>query len=117
MTEKRFTVPLNYRCIQDNLTKERYMCEDKSEAIDLAYLWTSLNDENTHLKKILGFLKNDNAEDILNVLNSQENRIWELKQENEQLKKRITELELLNDGLNYALQNIRKIDVEIDLND
>ena len=40
-----------------------------------------------------------------------------LHEENKQLKQRITELELLNDGLNYALQNIRKIDVEIDLND
>ena len=45
------------------------------------------------------------------------NLLNELNEENEQLKKRINELELLNDGLNYALQNIRKIDVEIDLND
>ena len=41
----------------------------------------------------------------------------ELQKENEQLKKRISELELLNDGLNYALKNIKKIDVEIDLGD
>ena len=45
-----------------------------------------LTDENEQLKKILSFLENDNAEDILNVLNSQENKIWELKQENKQLK-------------------------------
>lgn len=45
-----------------------------------------LEKENKQLKKILGFLKNDNAEDILNVLNSQENKICELKQENEVLK-------------------------------
>ena len=38
-------------------------------------------------------------------------------EENEQLKQRISELELLNDGLNYALKNIRKIDVEIDVGD
>ena len=37
--------------------------------------------------------------------------------ENEQLKQRIKELELLNNSLNYALQNIRKIDVEIDVRD
>lgn len=49
--------------------------------------------ENEQLKKILGFLKNDNAEDILNVLNSQENRLWELKQENEQFKQQINKLE------------------------
>ena len=42
-------------------------------------------------------------------------RANQLEDENEQLKQRITELELLNDGLNYALKNIRKIDVEIDV--
>lgn len=51
-----------------------------------------LSNENEQLKKILGFLKNDNAEDILNVLNSQENIVWELKQENEQLKKDVEDL-------------------------
>lgn len=45
------------------------------------------------------------------------NEYVDVRKENEQLKQRITELELLNDGLNYALQNIRKIDVEIDLNE
>lgn len=40
-----------------------------------------------------------------------------LYDENKQLKQRIKELELLNDGLNYALQNIRKINVEIDIGD
>ena len=40
-----------------------------------------------------------------------------LYDENEQLKQKTKELELLNDGLNYALQNIRKIDVEIDVGD
>ena len=41
----------------------------------------------------------------------------EFAEENERLKQRIKELELLNDGLNYALQNIRKIDVKIDVGD
>ena len=45
-----------------------------------------LAEENEKLKKILGFLRNDNATDILNVLNYQENQIWELKEENEELK-------------------------------
>jgi len=44
-----------------------------------------------------------------------EKRADKVYNENEQLKQRITELELLNDGLNYALKNIRKIDVEIDV--
>lgn len=51
-----------------------------------------LSDENEKLKKILGFLRNDNATDILNVLNSQENQIWKLKKENEELKSEIQKL-------------------------
>lgn len=50
MTEKRFTVPENYRCIQDNLTKEHYLCEDKTEAINLTYLLNELHEENMMLK-------------------------------------------------------------------
>lgn len=41
----------------------------------------------------------------------------EVTHENKELKHRIAELELLNDGLNYALKYIRKIDVEIDVGD
>lgn len=51
-------------------------------------------------------MSNEEVVELLNVLST----------ENRQLKQRITELELLNDGLNYALKNIRKIDVEIDVN-
>ena len=51
MTEKRFTVPENYRCIQDNLTKEHYICEDKTEAINLTYLLNALHEENERLRK------------------------------------------------------------------
>ena len=51
-----------------------------------------MHKENGELKKILGFLRNDNATDILNVLNSQENQIWKLKKENEQLKSEIKDL-------------------------
>lgn len=50
MTKKRFTVPENYRCIQDNLTKEHYLCEDKTEAINLTYLLNKLHEENMMLK-------------------------------------------------------------------
>ena len=51
-----------------------------------------MHKENGELKKILRFLRNDNATDILNVLNSQENQIWKLKKENEQLKEEIKDL-------------------------
>lgn len=48
------------------------------------------------------------CEEFVNYLN-------EVTHENDTLKHRIAELELLNDGLNYALKNIRKIDVEVDI--
>lgn len=51
MTEKRFTVPMNYRCIQDNLTKEHYLCEDKTEAINLTYLLNELHEEKEMWKR------------------------------------------------------------------
>ena len=54
---KRFIVPKMYRCIQDNLTKEHYLCEDKTEAINLAYLLNELHEENIQLKKEVENLK------------------------------------------------------------
>ncbi|MBR3208744.1 MAG: hypothetical protein IKF82_00590 [Bacilli bacterium] len=54
--------------------------------------------------------RNKSAKEMVELLN-------ELHEENEELKQRINELELLNDGLNYALQNIHKIDVEVVLDD
>lgn len=46
---KRFIVPKMYRCIQDNLTKEHYLCKDKTEAINLAYLLNELHEEKEQL--------------------------------------------------------------------
>ena len=110
MTEKRFTIDedgnitdtINDRClyVENRMTECDYFVKLLNEQYeDLmtchSYLSSKTNvenenaelrKENEQLKKILGFLENDNAEDILNVLNSQENRIWKLKQENEQLK-------------------------------
>jgi len=57
MTAKRFTVPKQYRCIQDNQTEEKYLCEDKSEAIALANLLNALHEENNQLKERNEFLK------------------------------------------------------------
>lgn len=64
-----------------------------------------LKQENEQLKKILGFLRNDNATDILNVLNSQENQIMELKKENEQLKQDLEHCanQFKDDGKNVLL--------------
>ena len=60
MTEKRFTVPEYHRCIQDNLTKKYYICEDRTEAIDLAYLLNELAEENEQLVTKCHDLKDEN---------------------------------------------------------
>ena len=98
MTEKRFRVEkqtFDGYCIVDTHFDGYYAYEKQ----DLEKLCENLNDlseENEKLKKIFGFLRNDNATDILNVLNSQENQICELKKENEQLK---NQNKLLSDEL------------------
>lgn len=51
---------------------------------------TALNmlvDENEQLRQVMGFLENDNANDILNVLNSRERIFEQLRNENKQLLK------------------------------
>ena len=68
---------------------------------------THLKLENEQLKKILGFLQNDNATDILNVLNSQENQIWELKKEIEQLKNKIGTYNSANELLKETIDRLR----------
>jgi len=55
--------------------------------------------------------------DVINALNKFWIQYEHYEKENKQLKQRINELELLNDGLNYALKYIKKIDVEIEVND
>ena len=51
-----------------------------------------LNDENEHLKEIMGIMPNDNVNDIVNVLNLQERVKRKLQKENEQLKKEYQKL-------------------------
>ena len=67
-----------------------------------------VENENEQLKQIVGFLKNDNAEDILNVLNSQENRIWKLKQENEQLKQQLKSKERLIGAYEQFINDLKE---------
>ena len=73
---------------------------------ELVELLNQFQEENKKLKQVNEMLQMDFAMTERNLI-----------EENEQLKQRIKELELLNDGLKYALQNIRKIDVEIDVGD
>ncbi len=61
-------------------------------------------------------LKSDLAEHMVD-LNNCKGRCSALELENQELKQRVSELELLNDGLNYALKYIKRIDVEIDIGD
>ena len=63
-----------------------------------------LNDENNELKSRLC-----DCHTFLSSKTMVENNNAELRKENEQLKLKI-------DGLEYALKNIKRIDVEIDLN-
>ena len=108
MTEKRYSdgTLAKWYYSQTNVISDgnnEYYLRNKESIKDLNYnelLGTNdlldelnrLSDENEELKKILGFLRNDNATDILNVLNSQENQIWKLKKENEELKSEIQKL-------------------------
>ena len=132
MTE-RFTETISTGIVTDNKTGIEYICEmridydflnlvntvaEENEQLQkkndnlvhmiarVQYRADSIKDENEKLKKILGFLRNDNATDILNVLNSQENQIWELKKENEQLKHECNYLQnRLDDFVNIQNEN------------
>lgn len=107
MTEKRFYYNTFYHAddmsrvleyeIIDRQSYPDYPNHDEKEDIPNWVIYIGENDSGWQ----------DMLVDLLNALH----------EENGELKQRINELELLNDGLNYALQNIRKIDVEIDLND
>ena len=79
----------------------------ESSAKKVCDLLNALHEENEQIRDVNAQCCNDYSAMRRDVLR--------YKEENEQLKQRITELELLNDGLNYALKNIRKIDVEIDV--
>ena len=106
MTEKRFTVPENYRCIQDNLTKEYYMCEDKTEAINLTYLLNALHEENEQLKQEI-----ENG--IESFKRIQRCHTLTLVEENEQLKNNIKEAyenERTQIGKNVLKQLIEQIE-------
>lgn len=66
--------------------------------------WAESKEKNTIcIYNDLGVLPFSSAKAICDLLNKQEEEIQLLK--------------LINNGLNYALRNIKKIDVEIDLNE
>ena len=99
MTEKRFEVHSMIACMDIGETIDLEVCKNLIEkygsSADIDLLITD-NGKNMTYQEVC---------DLLNNLND----------ENKELKHRVAELELLNDGLNYALKYIRKIDVEIDV--
>ena len=128
MTEKRFTSKdYNvgyYTEINDNgsrllinevvdLLNEQHE-ENEQLKSKIERLQYDLEHKQNHLNQLL---KNPLLTDILQQAPDILRINTELENENEQLKQRISELELLNDGLNYALKNIKQIDVEIDVGD
>ena len=141
MTEKRFKYARNQLGMQficyDDMDVLLGTFADKDGINHIVTLLNDLSDENEQLKDALNQrteqcdkyyeeneqlkqtieTQNFNYDNAKSIIHYSENQIRNLKKENEQLKQRITELELLNDGLNYALKNIRKIDVEIDVGD
>ena len=109
---KRFIVPKMYRCIQDNLTKEHYLCEDKTEAINLAYLLNKLHEENQELKQEMGNLGSTHAEEINKIEDKFDKEILKLEKENEQLK---SENKKLNERIGILEGSL--IDKGFDIND
>ena len=103
MTEKRFIMSQNgnFHTVIDTVEKKPLgMFEFKENEFPvyacfhrIIDLMNDLSDENEQLKKILGFLKNDNANAIVDVLNLQQTTIGELNRENEQLKNNLSEIE------------------------
>lgn len=86
MTEKRFISEDDccgyYTEIIDNekeLDLSLYNPKKNLTIEELVDLLNKLSEENEQLKQILGFLKNDNAKDIVEVLNLQQTEIWKLK--------------------------------------
>lgn len=92
------------------MTGKRYfkrMWEEEYYIFDSEIISENEFDEKVEYEDYQAFSSSMTGDEVVEFLNK-------LHKENERLKKRVKELELSNDGLNYALQNIRKIDVEID---
>ena len=79
------------------------------EVVDLL---NALHEENKELKKILGISENDNIKDIVEVLNLQQTEIWNVKRENEQLKKELTHLKYRFFEYRNKIKSLPKDEVE-----
>ena len=109
------------------MTAKRYfkrMWEDEFYIFDSEIISENEFDEKLEYEDYQAFADSMTGEEVTDRLNKYNkeyldchNDTLRVEKENEQLKQRIKELELLNDCLNYALENIRKIDVEIDVGD
>lgn len=94
------------------MTEKRFIVVDVPYENGEPFLYKKMLDKNTK-KEYNNTLKG--IDDMCDLANKLHEENEQLKREYQKLKHRIAELELLNDGLNYALKNIRKIDVEVDI--
>lgn len=111
MSEKRFEKSkpdITDYMIYDYEKEDAYFidCDDESTVDAIVDLLNELCEENEQLRQFINKGRRLSVKELIN--NANENEL--LKKENEQLKLKI-------DGLEYALKNIKMIDVEIDLNE
>lgn len=82
-------LPKTKTSFREDLSKPYLSCDYKyndlthQEVVDLL---NKLNDENEHLKEIMGIMPNDNIGEVVNVFNCQEMEKWKFRRENEQLR-------------------------------
>ena len=118
MTEKRFHFGyvLGDTGLIDEQAEHKWFIENCCNITDLKKNWKTVcdklnevNDENEQLKKILGFLQNDNVSDIVDVLNYQENQMWKFQKENEQLKQQLQSILKLTRKIEDCIHDIKVI--------
>ena len=84
--EKRFTLAYS----DDSEKSKWWAVRDEDITLwkeEVVYLLNQLHEENEQLRQVMGFMQNDNANDIWGVLNSRERIFEQLRNENNQLLK------------------------------
>ena len=115
MTPKRFTLKeidnFSYGIKVTDIIMDNHIELPQSTVCELL---NELHETNEQLR-ILTNIKNTNAKDLVDVLNIQENKIWNLEKEHEQLKKECKELRDWIDDITTKYKEQRGIDLENDL--
>ena len=123
MTKKRFTLTFDDKIV-DNLTGIIHDVHSGYDvAMDLSGLLNRLNDENEQLKQSYTKLEHrhsllhDECLDAECDRDSYHKDVLSLEKENEQLKQRIRELEIENQGQSDAIDGLQEIMAHYDLED